>query len=161
MRQIFIAVALIVALLAFPAFAAQNGNFGTAHVKRFFSLNSATFFGEIIGDTSNTNSLTVDASLAFKPGEVQTIAGGGTILPNRTFLTLVAAGSVTTSTSSAVADGFADGQLLILMNDDSNAITVKDNANTVLSGDIALGQGDTLTLIWFTDTWYQLATSNN
>jgi hypothetical protein len=30
-----------------------------------------------------------------------------------------------------------------------------------MSGDIALGQGDTLTLIWFVDAWYQLATANN
>lgn len=161
MRQIFIAVALIVALLAFPAVAATNGSFGTLHAKKFISINSATFFGDIIGDTSNTYSLPVDAAFAFKPSLDQVVASGGTIVPSRTFITIIAAGSVTTSTSEAIADGYADGQLLILMNDDSNAITIKDNANTVMAGDVALGQGDTITLIWLGDSWYQLAASNN
>jgi len=69
---------------------------------------------------------------------------------------LTAAGAVG---AELVAAG--DGQLLILINTSANNIVISDTASIESTGDITLGQYDTLTLMGVGVKWYELASSNN
>ena len=53
------------------------------------------------------------------------------------------------------------GQLLLLVNTSANAITIVDTGNQVLAGDFAIGQYDTLLLIFDGTRWIERARSNN
>lgn len=68
-----------------------------------------------------------------------------------------AAGALSTGTVTVPAAG----TLLIIRNTGSNTITISDTGTTMLSGDIALGQYDTLTLLSDGTNVIQVATSNN
>jgi len=77
-------------------------------------------------------------------------------------MTLQANAAVTSTAVTAIHDGDFDGQLLFLIGtDDTNTITILDGANTALAGDVTLGENDTITLIFITDTWVELSRSNN
>jgi hypothetical protein len=86
-----------------------------------------------------------------------TVTQSGTITPTGTYQPITAAGAVS---FSSIAGGTA-GNLLVLINTSANAITITDTGTIMLSGNIALGQYDSLTL-WNDGTnWIQIATTNN
>jgi hypothetical protein len=62
---------------------------------------------------------------------------------------------VSTSTSTAIANGTTSGQLLILHNKNAtDAITIDGaGANVECGGNQAIGPTDTLVLHWQTDDW--------
>ena len=117
------------------------------------------------GETIDNGTDTVIALSNFLAmGERQGIivSEGSTITPTGTYQPISSASAVTTSATTAIADGVKNGQLLILVNENaSDTIIVKDSANTHLSGDITLGNDDTLMLMWDGADWLELATSNN
>ena len=86
-----------------------------------------------------------------------TVTADGTITPTGSLQPITAAGAVGTSNLVVLPNG----TVLMLVNVGSNAITITDTGTNVLSGNIALGTGDTLTLQSNGVNWYQLATSNN
>lgn len=53
------------------------------------------------------------------------------------------------------------GDVLILANQASTTITISDTGTLKLSGNLALGQYDSVTLISDGTNWIQAATSNN
>ncbi len=55
----------------------------------------------------------------------------------------------------------SDGDVLMLTNVGTNTVTITDTGVIMLSGDIALGQHDTLTLLCDGTNWKQIATSDN
>ncbi|HUT19724.1 MAG TPA: hypothetical protein VM366_11230 [Anaerolineae bacterium] len=90
------------------------------------------------------------------------VTAGLSITPTTSYIGLQSAAAVTTGTTIAITDGSKAGQILVLVNENaSDAITIDDGANTLLSGDAVLGASDTLLLIWDGATWLELAQANN
>ena len=117
--------------------------------------------GETI-DNVTDGVVTISAFTAFAEGSVVVVTEGSTITPTGTYQPISSASGVTTSTSTAIADGTKVGQILILVNENASDVIVIDNGgNTHLSADISLGNDDTLMLIWDGADWLELATSNN
>lgn len=85
-----------------------------------------------------------------------TVTAGGTVTPTASMQMLSAAGAV----SAGMGLG-TSGQIVTLINSGTNAITISDTVNSQLSGNIALGQYDSLTMIFDGTYWIQLATANN
>jgi hypothetical protein len=86
------------------------------------------------------------------------VAAGNTVTPTSSFIRLNAYAAVTLNASTAIADGSNTGCVLILEGtNDTNSVTVPDNANTRLSANRTLGANDTLMLIWDGDNWVYAA----
>jgi hypothetical protein len=112
--------------------------------------------------SANTKELPVDASIAFTPASAtETIAADGVIHPTRPFVKITAASPVTGSTITAIADGWNSGQILTVLNVGTNAITVKNNANTKIGADLALAQNDSLSVWWNGTDWVRYASADN
>jgi hypothetical protein len=92
-----------------------------------------------------------------------TMAAGSTITPGGTYQQLTSASAVSTSTSTAIANGAEAGDLLLLRNANAvDAITVDGTgANVECKTDKALGPGDTLMLIWNGADWNCLSLADN
>ena len=99
--------------------------------------------------------LTADDWLILTPSTVISVTSGGIITPTGTLQGLTSGSAVTTSTSTAIANGTTSGQLLILFNKNtSDAITIDGaGANVECGGNQALGATDHLVLQWQTDDW--------
>ncbi len=99
----------------------------------------------------------------LRRGGTITVTSGLTIEPLGNLQPITADGAVSTSASTAIGDGSrrSYGDLLVLLNVGSNAITIKNSANTLLGGDVVLGANDTLLVIWDGDNWVRLATGDN
>ncbi len=92
----------------------------------------------------------------------QVVTAGFTLVPGTGYVLLSAASAVTSSVTTAIADGTFAGQGLILQGtSNTNTITIKDNANTALAGDCVLGLKDTLTMVWDGSDWVETARANN
>jgi len=128
------------------------------------AINTAEFRGEN-GETINNGTDTaiqIGGFLALTEGSVIDLAAGGTITPTASYqpITTSEAGSCTTSTSTAIADGPVAGAILIICNEDAQDIVIDDGANTDIGGNQTLtgGAGDCLPLIWNGADWNKLAT---
>ena len=99
--------------------------------------------------------LTADDWLILTPSTVISVTSGGIITPTGTLQGLTSGSAVTTSTSTAIANGTTSGQLLILHNKNaSDAITIDGaGANVECGGNQAIGPTDHLVLQWQTDDW--------
>jgi len=135
-------------------------------------MEAASFTGaDIVGDNGETLDNGTDTAwviggfLAYTEGAVIDLSNGGTITPVATYqpITNDSGGQITTSASTAIADGVVAGQILILINEDAQDIVIKDAANTAIGGDITLTGGalDSLMLIWDGADWAGLAMHDN
>ena len=123
--------------------------------------------GNIVSTSSNLGASSVTslsstglASLtrvALAQGSQQTITAGAVITSATSLVQITAAGALS---SGNIYTG-TDGQILIVVNAGTNAITVPDSGLNRLSAAAVLGQYDTLTMIWYAAAWNQLSTSNN
>lgn len=114
--------------------------------------------------------LTNSKKLFLPASALQTLGAANTITPDATRVKVVGnAAPVTLTTTPTIPAPTADGQLLIIQgNDNTNTITVQDEASLVGSklklgaANRVLGKGDTLILIYdLTDAfWYELAFVN-
>ncbi len=117
---------------------------------------------QVDGNSNMSGNLVLDGYYAgqgktyFIPPTALTVTDGAVITPTATVMELTSAGAVG---AELVAAG--DGQLLILVNIGAQNIVISDTASIESTGDITLGQYDTLTLIGSGVKWYELATSNN
>ena len=117
--------------------------------------------GTTLGETVDTV-LTFSEFLAAAEQTAVALGDGETITPTGTYQPLTSSGAVTTSATTAIADGTVNGQLLILVNENaSDTIIVKDSANTHLTGDVTLGNDDTLMLLWDGADWLAIGGENN
>lgn len=91
------------------------------------------------------------------------VGSGATITPLGSYQPITSTAGVTTSTSTAIADGSAAGDILILRNANaSDAITVDGaGGNVECGGNVALGANDVLTLLWNGSDWSCLALRDN
>lgn len=110
------------------------------------SVNVGNLFA--LGQVSRTG-LAAGASIAADASHIL-VAGGG--------------GAVTLSGTTAIADGSAVGQLLLLVgSSDVNTVTVNDGANVQCAGNTnrTLGQNDVLTLLWNGTDWIEVSFADN
>jgi len=117
--------------------------------------------GETLSNVTDT-AWEIGGFTAYDEQTAVEIADGESITPTGTYQPITSSGAVTTSATTAVLDGVLTGQLLILVNENaSDTIIVKNGANTHLSADITLGNDDTLTLLWDGADWLEISTADN
>jgi hypothetical protein len=102
---------------------------------------------------------------AYTPSGDQSVANDATITIDNTIVRIVGDGGVALlDNDPAIEDGISDGQMIIIQGT-GNVVTIADGVNTALDGDanVALGQGDTIQLIWDAgdSVWYEVSRSNN
>lgn len=119
-------------------------------------LSGSTF--EVATDiTQSDGDLTVADDLTIAKQTAIAVTDNSTITPTGTFQLLSAAAATATSSITA---GTA-GQVVIFTNTSTNTIVLTDTGTLMLTGNITLGQYDTLTLISDGTNWLQLSTANN
>jgi len=126
---------------------------------------------EIVGSNGETLKNTTDTAwqvggfLGLEEGAVVDLGAGFTLTPAASYqpVTNSTGGSVTSDTSTAIADGAVAGVILIVCNEDAQDIVLKDGANTQLGGDITLtgGADDCITLLWDGTDWTCLSVHDN
>lgn len=112
-----------------------------------------------VGDDLSVTDLATVGKVRATRGTTQTLTASATITDVSTYLPISAAGNIGTS-AIATANSVA-GDLLILENIANVAIVITDTSTTMLSGNITLGQYDTLGLVFDGTNWVQLFTTNN
>ena len=93
-----------------------------------------------------------------------TLADGATLTPDTSGYRLQGtSGAITLDATTAIADGEVDGQVLIIKGSDgTNTVTINDGANTDLNGNVTLGDGDKIYLLWdSTDSEWGEVSRNN
>lgn len=90
------------------------------------------------------------AILIRHQSEDSTLAASATLTPTKTVHRVAGSGgAVTLDTTTAIASGNKDGQLLILEGtSDTNTVTIQSGANVQLNGDVVLAQDDKISLRW-------------
>lgn len=157
MKKILAVCAL--AILSIPALA-DNGIitrwcegdsvYGTALI-----TNSAAGKARLVVDEVAVGGIVAPASSSTTVTAGQAIAISGSVMP------ITAATAVTNATIAAVAGGKV-GLDVLIVNAGTNAITILDSDPASLSGNLALGQWDTLALnVYATNRIVQKSTSNN
>lgn len=111
--------------------------------------------------------LTRDGSgnlLPKAPSASNTLASLATLTPTAAVHKIQGSGgAVTLHATTAIADGTADGQLLLLQGAHAaNTVTIPAASNTNLNGPCTLGLGETLYLRWdlALSAWYEITRSN-
>lgn len=112
-----------------------------------------------LGDDLSVTDLATVGKVRYTRGTTQTLTFGSVITDVATFQPIGAAGAIGLSgisTATSVA-----GDILILENVVNQAITISDTGTTMLSGNLTLGQYDTLGLVFDGTNWVELYTTNN
>jgi len=113
----------------------------------------------VTGNVSATALLSAGTFMEADPQSAQTIANGtGDVAPTGTYHQITSAGNVGNTLS---VSGFSAGYLAVLVNIGSSTITITDTGTTMLTGNIALGQYDTLTLLFDGTNWLEISASDN
>lgn len=134
---------------------------GNATVGGTLTVNGAT---TLTGATTQTGALTVTGTLtastllAATPVSA-TCTNGGSIAVTGSYVKV----TPTNVATATVANASSAGQILIIENVGTNALTIADNGTAMaLGSDAVLGTTDTLTLVANAAAqWRKLATSNN
>lgn len=161
MNKFLLAISICFILLAMGGTAlAQGGGAGW-----FDFVTDVRLHGQvkILNDLVIDDDLTVtdDATvtdLFVAQRTAQTITAGGTITPTGTYHQITADAARGTSSVAGVSTA---GRVVTLVNVGSNTITLTDTGTLKLTGNIALGQYDSLLLLSDGTNWVQLATANN
>lgn len=101
----------------------------------------------------------LDGFLTLNPGAAISLTMNGFVTPTGTLQTLTSAGAVATSGARIAVQ--PAGSQLILLNVGAQTITFTETGTLVSAGNIALGAGDSATLISNGVNWYQVGASNN
>lgn len=116
-----------------------------------------TVTGDVTADGLTLTSVGTIDTLRLSAATAISVTQGLTITPAGSYQPLESAGTVSTG---AITAGTA-GDVLTLVNGTNTTITISDTGTLKLSGNIALGQYDSLVLISDGTNWVQLATTNN
>lgn len=126
---------------------------GGAAVGGDLTVGGATTLG---GAAAVSGALTAGGAVRLGAGDVLTVTNGGPLTAVRAFQQ-VTAGSAAGMTLTVLPTG----TLLVLVNMGSNAVTITDTGTTMLAGNVALGQYDSLTVISDGTNMVELARANN
>ena len=166
-------LALVLAVLLVPSVDAQSARqqFDWLLAKRL-NVDTDVAIGDdlsVVGDAAVTGNATVAGTLGvtgaatfasnmiISPAAVITVTQDMTITPAGGYQPLASAGTVGTA---VVAAGTA-GSVVRFVNTTNTTITLTDTGTLKLSGNLALGQYDSVTVVSDGTNWVQLATSNN
>ena len=111
----------------------------------------------VVDDVTVAGSVAVMEDLRLVPATVITLTSGATLTPLGSYQPLASAGAIG---FGAISAGNA-GDTLVLVNTVNQTITITDSATLRLGGNAALGQYDTLTLIYANGAWTQLSKADN
>lgn len=126
--------------------AAQSG------VSNFTTVNASR-------DVYAGRDLFVGGFATLEPQATATITNGGWLTPTATLVPLTAQEGVGMSGANIAVQ--PAGTLLMLLNVGANTITFTETGTLVSAGNIALGAGDSATLVSNGTNWYQTGASNN
>lgn len=116
----------------------------------------------VTDDAAVSGVLNVGEYIIYSEQSAVTVTEGEPITPTGTYQPISSAAAVTTSTTCAVYSGTVNGQVVFLVNENaSDEIVIDDGANTDIGGNVTLGAGDILKLIWDGANWLGLGTANN
>lgn len=130
---------------------------------------SATLAGDLAVDGAGTSSFAGSVSI----GDFMTLMQenqtalpvNASLVPNASHILVAGgSGSVTLSGTTAIANGSAVGQILLLIgNSDANTVTVNDGANVqcAAGANRTLGRNDVLTLLWNGTDWLEVGFADN
>lgn len=143
----------------------------TAGVSNLFELRKNATPVVTVGSTGAATGISLDTSSFLTAGtfltaeKASTVALGanGTITALGTYQPITSTAAVTTSTSTAVANGTRSGDLLILINANASDAIVVDGAggNVECGGNVSLGAKDSIALIWDGSDWRCWGDRNN
>jgi len=108
------------------------------------------------GNLAVTGDTALAADLNLAPQTAISVTNGGIITPTGALQRLTSAGNVTATLAAPAA-----GQVIVLFNSSSTTITIEDTTGQALSANAALGQWDTLTIVGYGNSFYEVARSNN
>lgn len=120
-----------------------------------------TWYAPLIANgtlTLQPNTLTINDFLITAVQVPLAIADGTVINPTGSYQPIYAAGAVSTT---LMGTGYDTGTWVTLVNTGTNAITLADQGAFKLSGDLTLGQYDTVLLMFDGTYWVQRSTANN
>jgi hypothetical protein len=165
-KLIAVFVALLLLAVVATGVAAQSGGAGfydfETSVRMWQNLRvlgTTTLVGDLeLRDDASVSDLLEVGKIRYTKGTTQTLTASAEITSVNTFQPISAAGAIGTS---AIASGVQPGSLLVIENVANVAIVITDTGTTMLTGNITLGQYDTLGLIWDGTNWVQLYTANN
>ena len=122
----------------------------------------AMMYGDFQQDYLRLNGLVTIGNFLNLDTKGLTPLPGSTITPTGSCYRFWNLGPISLNSTTAIADGRAAGQILVLLgSDDIKTLTVPNDANTMLTAPyITLDAGDVLTLIWDGDTWRELSFTN-
>lgn len=135
-----------------PCYRSQGGRINVAGSGCTYEFQSGSTLELQSGATMTTTDIYVAA------GTPQTIGYQGTITPTGMYNQITASAARGTSSVAGVATA---GRVVVIVNIGSNTITLTDTGTLKLSGNIALGQYDSVSLLSDGTNWIQLATANN
>ena len=108
---------------------------------------------------SNFTNVRVGSHLATAPKATRIITNGGSLNPLGTLQPISSTAAVGMSGANITVE--PAGTLLVLLNVGAQTITFTETGTLVSAGNIALGAGDSASLISNGTNWYQIAGSNN
>jgi hypothetical protein len=115
------------------------------------------------GMTFSDGDLTVADDLIVAAQTALTVTDGSPITPTGSLQLLTAAGEVTPTVAILDADGvtFTTGTMLWLVNTANQTINLADGGNVKLTAAGAMGQYDTLSLVFDGTYWLEVARADN
>ncbi len=114
-----------------------------------------------VANAGGVQKLAAGGLVTVLTGTAQSLAASATLTPNGTVIELDSTGgAVTLDTTTPIANGEFNLQLLLLLGtDDTNTITIQEGSTTViLNGDVTLTDGDIIALLWvgLVAEWFEL-----
>lgn len=179
-RERLVYVILFVAMLiAFAIGGAQAGGVNVLAVKALRVRNwanvgtdlavggNATVAGDLtatgnVAATGNVNSTGANVTGTFNritKNTIITVTAASIITPTGSYQPITAAGVITDATLAA--SGFTAGDVVTIVNNGSNSITILDTGTAKLASDAALGQYDSLRVIFDGTNWVQISRGDN
>lgn len=112
---------------------------------------------QVTGEITTSTGITIGTFLRLWPGATQTLYEGTPITPTASYQPVMAIYNM--GTSAIVIQ--PAGTLLQIINVGTPTVSITDTGTIMLSGDLVLGQYDSLLLLSDGTNWVQMGTSNN